>query len=139
MPSPRCVVDTNVLISAGLIVNSTPRRVLEWILANGKLLSSLETRHEFTSRFLGRSKFDRYATPEERRLFTATTLREAETVVVTTRLAVCADPDDDKVLALAVDGRADCVVTGNTRHFPAEHGGVPVLTPAAFAERYAVP
>ena len=136
MSSPRCVVDTNVLISAGLILESTPRRVLEWILANGRLLASTETRDEFTSRFLDRDKFDRYATPEERRLFAATTLSETEMVVVTTRLAVCADPDDDRFVELAVDGRADCLVTGNTRHFPAEHGGVPVLTPAAFAERY---
>ena len=136
MSSPRCVVDTNVLISAGLIVRSTPRSVLDWILVNGRLLSSVETRDEFTSRFLGRDKFDRCATPEERRLFAATTLSEAELVAVTTRLAVCADPDDDRFVELAVDGRADCLVTGNTRHFPAEHGGVPVLTPAAFAERY---
>ena len=133
---PRCVVDTNVLISAGLIRSSTPGRVLDWVLQNGLLLTSVEARDEFASRFIGRSKFDRYATPTERRDFVADTLRTAEVVAVTSTPAICADPNDDTFVALAVDGRADVIVTGNTRDFLAEHAGVPVLTPARFAERY---
>jgi hypothetical protein len=38
-----------------------------------------------------------------------------------------------------VDGRADCIVTGNTKDFPASHGGIPVLTPAAFIRAHVAP
>ena len=132
---PRCVLDTNVLISAGL-TDGTPLRVLLWVLRRGQLLLSAEVLEEFASRFIPREKFERYTPRPEREAFVATVREGAEFVVVTTRLAVCTDPDDDRFVELAVDGRADCLVTGNARHFPAEHGGVPVLTPAAFAERY---
>ena len=135
MSRPRCVLDTNVLISAGL-TNGTPLRVLLWVIRHGQLLASTETLHEFSSRFLPREEFDRYVSRAERGQFLTTITDAAEMVVVTTRLAVCADPDDDRFVELAVDGRADGLVTGNARHFPAEHAGVPVLTPAAFAERY---
>ena len=132
-------MDTNVLISAGIVVGSRPFNVLQWVINHGRLLLSREVIEEFTTRFIPRTKFDRYLSERGRRDFVTEVVAASEVIVVTTRLAVCADPDDDKVLALAVDGRADCVVTGNTRHFPPEHAGVPVLTPAAFAERYAVP
>ena len=110
--------------------------VLDWIVRNGQLLSSPSALDEFTTRFSWRAKFDRYVTFDERRAFAADVADAVEMVAVTTHLAVCADPDDDKFLELAVDGRADCVVTGNTRDFPAEHTGIPVLTPAQFAGRY---
>lgn len=132
---PRCVLDTNVLISAG-IAAGTPLRVLFWVILNGRLLASPETLDEFSSRFISRTKFDRYVDRPARERFVASVSGAAELVAVTTRLAVCADPDDDKLVALAVDGRADCVVTGNARDFPAAHGGVPVVTPAQFAGRY---
>ncbi|MDT0630789.1 putative toxin-antitoxin system toxin component, PIN family [Rubrivirga sp. S365] len=110
--------------------------MVDWIIDHGRLLASTKTLAEFSSRFIQRKKFDRYLRPEGRELFTLQITDAAELVAVTTRLAVCADPDDDRFLELAVDGRADCVVTGNTRDFPAAHGGVPVLTPAHFAGRY---
>ena len=136
MSKPRCVFDTNVLISAGLSPQGTPQRALSWVVRRGLLLLSAATLGEFSSRFIPREKFDRYLSPSDRVRFVARIEGAAEMVVVTTRLAVCADPDDDRFVELAVDGRVDCLATGNARHFPAEHGGVPVLTPAAFAERY---
>ncbi len=47
------------------------------------------------------------------------------------------DPDDDMFLAAAIAGRAEYLVTGNLRHYPAEsHQGVKVISPAEFLERY---
>jgi len=48
---------------------------------------------------------------------------------------VCDDPDDDKYLAAAVEGRAAYVVTGD-RGFLAvgEHAGVQLVTPRAFLD-----
>lgn len=135
-PEPRVVLDTNVLISAGLSPHGTSRRVLDWVLAHGRLLLSAETLDELSSRFLLRTKFDRYASVASRTAFIASVAALAETVHVTTALRICADPDDDRIAELAVDGRADVLVTGNRRDFPDLINGVEVLTPAEFAGRY---
>lgn len=135
-PEPRVVLDTNVLISAGLSPDGTSRRVLDWVLAHGRVLLSAETLDELSSRFLLRPKFDRYASVSARSAFIAAVAARAETVRVTTALRICADPDDDRFAELAVDGRADVLVTGNRRDFPAHIGETPVPTPAEFVDLY---
>jgi len=57
-------------------------------------------------------------------------------VVVKTR-PLSPDPDDDMVLDVAVNGRADAVVTNNTKHFAAagRRFGIAVLTPAELLKR----
>ena len=139
MTKPRCVVDTNVLISAGLSPHGTSRRVVRWVIEHGFLLASASTLAEFESRFVERDKFDRYLPRSERASFVAEIRETVTPVAVTSRLSVCADPDDDRFVELAVDGRADCLVTGNARDFPPAHAGVPVLTPAQFARAYVQP
>jgi predicted nucleic acid-binding protein len=51
---------------------------------------------------------------------------------------VAPDPDDDMVIECAVNGRAEVIVTFNTRHLqPAyDRFGILVLTPAAFLRRF---
>lgn len=45
------------------------------------------------------------------------------------------DPDDNMVLAAALEGQATCFVTGNTKHFPfAEYQGVKIVKPQEFVE-----
>ena len=133
---PRCVLDTNVLISAGLIRGSVPDRVLRWVVRHGVLLTSEAAISEFASRFVHRSKFDRYLTVDARRRLVGDVVEAAVVVEVTSRVRVCRDPDDDAFAALAVDGGADCLVTGNLRDFPEAVAGVPVLSPSAFLARY---
>ena len=44
-----------------------------------------------------------------------------------------ADPDDDKFLACAVAGNADCIVSGDTQLLDlGSFRDIPILTPAAF-------
>ena len=43
-----------------------------------------------------------------RRLFA-----QAERVIITETITACRDPDDDKFLELAVNGRADVIITGD--------------------------
>jgi hypothetical protein len=48
---------------------------------------------------------------------------------------VCDDPDDDKYLAAALEGRAAYVVTGDQRFLDLkEHEGVRIVKPRAFLE-----
>jgi predicted nucleic acid-binding protein len=50
------------------------------------------------------------------------------------------DPDDHPVMATAIAGRADYLVTANTSDFPPKHrfAGTTLITPAAFAERMGI-
>ena len=48
------------------------------------------------------------------------------------------DPEDRMFVEVAVHGRADLIVTGNTRHFvptDGSHLAVPVLTPRQFTDQ----
>lgn len=40
----------------------------------------------------------------------------AEIVEPCFAITECADPDDNRILEAAVEGRADCIVTGDRRH-----------------------
>jgi len=43
------------------------------------------------------------------------------------------DPADNKFLECALAGKVDCLVTGNTRHFPSPtYKGIKVISPRKF-------
>ena len=108
----RCVVDTNVLISALLQPSGRTAEILGAIrAAGGVLLFSDETFAELASRLL-RPKFDRYVVLATRQRFLADLPGVAEWVTITGIVHVCRDPDDDKFLETAINGDADCLVTG---------------------------
>jgi putative PIN family toxin of toxin-antitoxin system len=99
-------------------------------LDNGEIFLSRPTFVELAE-VLGRKKFDRYLTRDEREQFLAILLREANVVEVTEKVRVCRDPKDDKFLELAVRGGASCLVTGDQDLLVLHpFRGVPVLTPA---------
>ena len=57
----------------------------------------------------------------------------AEPVTITGRVAVCRDPTDDKFLELAVNGRADVIVSGDADLLVLDRfRGIPIVTPGAF-------
>ncbi|MFO8070432.1 MAG: putative toxin-antitoxin system toxin component, PIN family [Polyangia bacterium] len=50
------------------------------------------------------------------------------------------DPDDDKFLEVAISAEADCLVTGNSRHYPRDlRRGLRVLSPRAFVDKMVEP
>ncbi|HKI02956.1 MAG TPA: PIN domain-containing protein [Thermoanaerobaculia bacterium] len=49
------------------------------------------------------------------------------------------DPDDEPFLEIALAGGAQCLVTGNIKHYPADaRHGVEVISPRSFIELYRV-
>lgn len=50
------------------------------------------------------------------------------------------DPEDNTILAAAVEGRADCIISGD-RHLKtlSEYQGISILSPAEFVARYNLP
>jgi putative PIN family toxin of toxin-antitoxin system len=135
MRAERVVVDTNVLISALLLPESTPRKVIDELASRAAtLLFSDETFAELAMR-LAKPKFDAYRTREQMDGFLDWLVELAEWVEPNLEVEVCRDRDDDKFLALALSAEADCLIRGDTDLLtlhPLE--GVPSLSPAAFLE-----
>lgn len=108
----RCVFDTNVIISAALFNRSGPGRALTWALQNGTILMSMALSEELAD-VLDRPRFDSYISRQEREEFLIVLLNASELVEVVDQIQVCRDPKDDKILELAVSGKADYIVTGD--------------------------
>ena len=131
MTVERCVLDTNVLISAALTPAGRPRVVVDAIRdAHGVLLFSEETFGQLRTRF-HRSRFDRYVSRDARWLFLAQLEAVSEWVSIVGAKLGCRDPPDDMLLETALLGRADCLITGD-QDLPvmSPFEGIPILTPA---------
>lgn len=59
--------------------------------------------------------------------------------MITERITMCRDPKDDKFLELAMSGRADVIVSGDSDLLVLDRfRDIPILTPAAFAHALAL-
>jgi putative PIN family toxin of toxin-antitoxin system len=128
----RVVLDTNVLISAALSRLGSPFACLRWVLDNATLIVARELLEELETR-LARPKFNKYVDDLRRREFVADLGLSAVLVELSGMVRVCRDPDDDKLLEIAVAGRVDCLVTGDQDLLVLHpFQGIPILTPAEF-------
>ena len=127
----RLVVDTNVFVSAALKDDSWPGSTVRWIARYGGLIKSDVTEQEVLrvlARPYFRSKVSAAFLADIGRLFAV-----AEAVAITERVVACRDPHDDKFLELAVNGRADAIVSGDVDLLVLDtFRGIPIITPAAF-------
>jgi uncharacterized protein len=63
-------------------------------------------------------------------------LADAEPVEIHERISVCRDTQDDKFLELAVNGKADVIISGDADLLSLHpFRGIPIETPAAFLRR----
>jgi putative PIN family toxin of toxin-antitoxin system len=134
----RVVVDTNVLISAGLKKNSPPETALHLIAASHLLLkSTIAERELFVT--LARPRLMPLIDPHFRD-WLRELMATAELIDITERVAACRDPKDDKFLELAVNGRAELVVSGDRDLLILNpFRGIPIITPADFVQGSAHP
>jgi uncharacterized protein len=129
----RLVVDTNVFVSAVLKVNSQPFHAVRWVDQHGGLLKSLETERQLMD-VLARPHIAAVTLPGFRADL-LNLIARAELVAITERIAACRDPTDDKFLELAVNGRADMIVTGDADLLALNpFRDIPIVTPAAFVQ-----
>lgn len=130
----RFVFDTNVTISAALLKSSVPRQALDLGRRLGKILMSWPTMAELQE-VLGRKRFDKYISENERMLFLEALAREATLIDTIETITDCRDPKDNKFLEVAVDGNAACLVSGDKNLLTLNpFRGIPVLTPRDFLE-----
>ena len=108
----RCVFDTNVIVSALLSESGKPAQAFRYARTNGDVLLSRDSLREL-SEVLGRKKFDRYVTNERRKEFLETLVASAVLVEIIENVVVCRDSKDDKFLELALNGDAQCIISGD--------------------------
>ena len=106
------VIDTNVLISAVLLPNSTAYNAYVKALDTGILLASSQTLAEYGEVIL-RSKFDRYSSQECRQVSLNALMQDVEQITITEKIDACRDAKDNKFLEVAVNGMADILLTSN--------------------------
>jgi uncharacterized protein len=130
----RVVADTNVLISALLFGGVSDQVFLAGLRGEIQLITSDPLLKELERVLKNKFKLDvhfvREVIDEVRHV--------AEVVEVSSHIDVISHPDEDnRVLECAVDGRADFIVTGDTRHILPlkEYRGIKILSPSEFIRR----
>ncbi len=139
--SPRIVVDTNVLISGTLVEIGASARIL-WAVRHRRvtLVISAEILTEYENAIRRRHIARKYVAIE-RRAEDLIGFWRGRAVLIENALSkagfVPADPKDDVIIATALDGDADYIVSGD-RHLTElkEFEGIPILTPAEFVRRF---
>lgn len=130
------VLDTNVLVSAVCLPGSLPAEVLRRWLARQFTLVVSESLLAELADVLGRPKIvHRFRMTEDKAQAFLGVLRELAVVVPGTVSveAVPEDSDDNHVVACAVEGGADIIVSGD-RHLKdlGRYEGIRILSPAQF-------
>jgi putative PIN family toxin of toxin-antitoxin system len=105
----RVVIDTNVFVS-GIRFGGRPQSVLDAMARpDCTLVCSEEILTELEEVLLGKFQWPR------RRVESALDQVRALADMVSPKLVLagCVDPDDNRILEAAVEGRADCIVSGD--------------------------
>ena len=112
MTKLRLVIDTNILISGLMSVNSLPQQVFDYATSQAILLISDEVQSEIEN-VISRPKLQKYITLERRTKFLSELSKQVERVTINQQIRACRDPKDDKFLELAVCGEANYIITGD--------------------------
>lgn len=130
MLSLRLVIDTNVLVSAALKSESLQRTVfLIAITKPARLYVSTPILQEYAD-VLGRPELRiRKGTRQQ---LVQLIKNHSHIVSPTRRQNVTSDPDDNIFIECADAARADYLITGNQKHFPAYWKSTKVVTPREF-------
>lgn len=131
----RIVADTNCLISRLLLPSSMPGKAVRKAADSGIFLVSDATMNELAD-VLARSKFDPYISLEDRQQFLRLLGRVAEVVRAVYPVRECRDPKDDKFLEVALNGKADLILTGdNDLRVLNPWRDIAILSPAEYLKR----
>ena len=129
------VLDTNVLICAGLLPQSTTAQALALAVEHFVIAQNQDTWHELETR-IARPKFDRYFGEFGRLRHLIKIAQSVEFFEVTVQASVSRDKSDDKFLALAIDAGACWVISGDPDLKDVHvYKGVEALSPAQFLDR----
>ena len=126
----RLVLDTNILVSAALNPDGLQRTTLLLALTKpARLYVTLPILEEYAG--VLQRPYIKVRRGERLRLLQLIKNR-SYVIRSTRRLAVASDPDDDMFLECADAARADYLITGNRRHFPAFWKGTKIISSQEF-------
>ena len=101
----------------------------------GRLLVSEATMEEIVN-VLSRPRLDRYVSLTNRRQFIRLLGRKVTMVPIIQVVRECRDPKDDKFLELALNGRADLIITGDADLLVLNPWrGIEIVTPREYLTR----
>ncbi|MFM7713042.1 MAG: putative toxin-antitoxin system toxin component, PIN family [Microcystis sp.] len=109
----RVVIDTNILVSFAIRPNEIFEQMFDYLARKGITLISDDTVAELFT-VLNRDKFRKYIRLDSAMDYIEWYVGISESVSVTKSVIACRDPKDDKFLSLAVAGRADCIIAGDS-------------------------
>jgi uncharacterized protein len=131
----RAVIDTSIVVRAVLKPLGTVGPILDSLAEKRYTFLYSEATLEEVVEVLARPRLRRRFPVRGRDPQTVVDLivLRSEAVAPRRRWTVCRDPKDDKFLAVAVEGRADALVTGD-EDLLALHPfqGIPIIQPAQF-------
>lgn len=134
----RAVLDTNLLVSY-LLVHRPPIAAIidEHLVKEHFVLLTAPALLQELDRVLRYGRLQRYVDEIARDRFVALVVALSELVELPDEIPpICRDPDDDRVIACAVIGRADAIVSGDKDLLHLERvGGIPILTAAEFLKQ----
>jgi putative PIN family toxin of toxin-antitoxin system len=108
----RIVIDTNQLIRALARPPEFATFVMAWAAARFSVICSDELLEEY-EHVLSRTYIRTLIYPESLRAFRHYLIDAIEFIELETYPALCRDPDDDKVIATAIQGKADYLLTAD--------------------------
>ena len=133
----RAALDTNLLVSYLLTHRPPIATIIDDFLAQDAftMVTAPELLAEL-DRVLTYPKLQRYYSTEERSRFVALVMALSEAVDLPETIPrICRDPDDDQLIACAVIGRADVIVSGDDDLLALKRvGDILVLSATQFLE-----
>ena len=135
----RVVLDANVYISAIIQPAGAPGQLVERFLRDASFEVVVSTAIvDEVLRALAYPKVRKLLRGADAQLWFEDLVVLTDLVAGAQQLSgVCKDPDDDKYVAAALEGRAAYVVTGDRAFLDLkEHAGVKIVTPRAFLDLF---
>ena len=131
----KIVLDTNVLVSGLLTPFGSSGEIVRMVSA-GILILQYDSRILLEyQEVLNRPKFQ--FNKEHIDTLLAYVNQNGQVIPASPLKQRLPDPDDEPFLEIAIAGRAACLITGNTSHFPQEsRQGMKILSPSEFLDFY---
>lgn len=127
----KVVLDTNVLIAAFVARTGRCAQLVERCAEAHEMVTSAPLLEEFRGKLVHKFRLGEDAADQR-----LAALESQMTVVAPAELPapVSRDPDDDAVLATAVAGDCDCIVTGDQDLLVLRsYAGIPIISPGEFS------
>lgn len=126
----RVVLDTNILISALITKGSPPDRLYQaWLRGRIELVTSKAQIREFAD-VLARPRLQRFLDPDEAKTIVENIDTRAVILDQLPDVVASPDPSDNQILATAVAGTVDLIITGDRKGMLDLQSieGIPIMT-----------